>query len=380
MTMLGTLVNTGSRLLDMPVLGNDLGDYGVAASAIAIGLALVKVLQLLVMSRLKRWFGSTSYSWDDFLVATLEVNAIPALYILVVYLGLRDLHMKEAFRVGLRALAVAGITVLAIRVVMAVVKQLFNRYWTRHSDERTAAREKNLNGIVAIANIVIWILGAILLLDNLGIRVSAFVAGLGVTGIAVALAAQTILGDLFGYFVIFFDRPFEVGHAIKVDDFVGEVEHIGLKTTRLRSLGGEQIIFSNKNLTESRILNFRRMQRRRAQFGFEVDYATDPGHLRAIPGVVKSLVAGFPDTSFDRAHFKEFGRSGLLFEAVYFVETPDYGRFMDIQQEVNLGLQAEMRRLGVDFAFAARTLQVKPRNGDGNGDESKDALRPGRDY
>jgi small-conductance mechanosensitive channel len=347
------IAETTSRILDYHVFGNPVREYAECLAGILVGFLIVNVFKRFIINRLRKWSASTATSWDDLLVATLEDNAIPALYVLILYLGLRDLTMKSYLGTALRTGTTIAITVLAIRVAMAVVNHGIKNYWVSHG-QSTATAEKNLNGIITMAKIVVWILGFILLLDNLGIKVSAFVAGLGITGIAVALAAQTILGDLFSYFVIFFDQPFEVGHAIKVGDFSGEVEHIGIKTTRLRSIDGEQIIVSNKFLTDSRVQNFRRMFRRRAVFAFEVDYATATEALRGIPDTVKALLKGFPEVTLDRVHFKDFAAYGLRFEAVYFVETPDYGRYMDIQQEVNLGIHERFAASGIGFAVPVR--------------------------
>jgi small-conductance mechanosensitive channel len=347
-----------AKVIDARVAGIPVREYAICAAAIVIGALLVKLFQILVSKRLKRLAQSTPTTWDDLIVAQFEANGVPALYVLVVYMGIKDLEMKDFFLSWLRTGAVAAVTVLAVRVLLAVVDHAIKSYWRGHATERNEERERSLHGITTIAKLVVWVLGAIILLDNLGIKVSAFVAGLGITGIAVALAAQTILGDLFSYFVIFFDQPFEVGHVIKVDQFTGEVERIGLKTTRLRSVDGEQIIVSNKFLTDSRVQNFKRMVRRRAAFFFEVDYGTPDAALKAIPGMVKAALGRFPDVTFDRAHFKEFTSFGLKFECAYFVETPDHRRYLDVQQEANLALLAEFRKSGIDFAFPAGVVHV----------------------
>lgn len=352
------LVDQGRNLLDSRLFGIPAGEYAVSLGAIAIGFLVVTLFRLLVSRRLRKWFQSTPTTWDDLLVRQLEANGLPALYLLVVFLGLKDFPLNAAFQGWLRMLVVAGVTVLAVRVVLAVVDHSIRAYWRRHGAERNEQRERSLHGITTIAKLAVWIIGAIILLDNLGIKVSAFVAGLGITGIAVALAAQAILGDLFSYFVIFFDEPFEVGHVIKVDTFVGEVEHIGLKTTRLRSVDGEQIVVSNKFLTDSRVQNFKRMVRRRATFFFELHYDTGADSIRAVPALVKAAFSNFPDVTFDRAHFREFTRDGLRFEVAYFVETPDYNRYLDVQMEANLALLAGLRGAGMAFAFPPGIVHV----------------------
>jgi small-conductance mechanosensitive channel len=339
------------RLMDFRFLGNSVRELLVTLVVVLIGFALVRLFQVVVIRRLRKIFEATTTTWDDLLVVILARDVVPALYALILYLGLRDLNLKSAVREGLHSLITVAMTLLFIRMMMEVVNHSIRSYWARQGAEYTAAREKNLNGIITVVKIVVWILGFILLLDNLGIKVSAFVAGLGITGIAVALAAQAILGDLFSYFVIFFDVPFEVGHVIKVDKFLGEVEHIGLKTTRLRSPEGEQIIVSNKFLTDSRVQNFKRMDRRRVIFNVQLDQSTPAETLRAIPALIRSLFASFPDVTFERCHFREFSDTGLRIETAYLIANPDFGRSLDIQHEVNIGLQAEFLRAEISIAF-----------------------------
>ena len=196
-------------------------------------------------------------------------------------------------------------------------------------------------------------------MDNMGFEISAVVTGLGIGGIAVALAAQTILGDLFNYFVIIFDQPFKAGDFIVVDGKMGVVEKIGIKTTRITSISGEQIILSNTDLTKSRIHNYKQMERRRIEFGFGVKYSTDPEKLERIPAMVREIIEGIDGAEFDRAHFKNFGDSSLDIVVVYYVKTSDYISYMDIQQEINLAIFRKMKNEGVSFAFPSRTVYLQ---------------------
>lgn len=357
------LSETTSRFLEHRFLGNSVGEILTTMLFILLSMALVRLFQVFLIKRLKRIFAATATTWDDLLVQILETNVIPSLYVILIWLGLRDFNMKPSIRSVIDTVAVVTVTLMAVRIVLAVLKHAIHAYWDRHAADRTAAREKNLNGIVTMLQIVVWILGLILLLDNLGIKVSAFVAGLGITGIAVALAAQAILGDLFSFFVIFFDQPFEVGHNIKVDNFQGDVEHIGLKTTRLRSGDGEQIIISNKNLTDSRVQNFRRMHRRRVVFSLDVDRSAPPAALRALPDLIKAQYARFSDVTFERCHFRQFAETGLRFEIAYVLETPDFGRHVAVQHESNLGIWEELEKAGIRLAVPARMVQMRPEPG-----------------
>ncbi|MEQ8821902.1 MAG: mechanosensitive ion channel [Sumerlaeia bacterium] len=209
------------------------------------------------------------------------------------------------------------------------------------------------------ALVTLWSLILLLIFDNFGVEVGPLIAGLGVGGIAIAFALQKILGDIFCSVAIVLDRPFEVGDFIITGDHLGSVERIGIKTTRVRSLGGEQIIFPNSNLLDSRIRNYKRMRERRVVFAFGVLYATPPEKLEKIPLMVKEIVQGVEQTRFDRAHFQKFGDFSLDFEVVYYVLSPDFNIYMDIQQKINLGIFRGLTAEGVGFAFPSRTIYVE---------------------
>jgi small-conductance mechanosensitive channel len=208
-----------------------------------------------------------------------------------------------------------------------------------------------------VLRLVVWAAILLLMLDNLGVNVTALVAGLGVGGIAVALAAQNILGDLFASLSIVLDKPFVVGDFLIVGDFMGSVENVGLKTTRLRSLSGEQLVFSNTDLLGSRIRNYGRMYQRRVVFSLGVIYQTPAEKLEAIPEMIRSAIeAHGSKVRFDRAHFSSLGDSALLFEAVYYVLSADFNLHMDIQQQINLTLFGRFAAEGIEFAYPTQTV------------------------
>lgn len=194
------------------------------------------------------------------------------------------------------------------------------------------------------------------MLSNLGVNITAFIASLGVGGIAVALAAQNVLGDLFASMSIAIDKPFEVGDFIVLGSIAGTVETVGVKTTRIRSLGGEQIVMSNTELLKQTVSNYKRLQARRIVFGFGVTYSTTPEQAEAIPLIVKTIVEGSDTLRFDRAHFKAFGESSLDYEVVYIVLDAEYNVYMDQQQRINLALLQALSKEGIEFAFPTRTI------------------------
>jgi small-conductance mechanosensitive channel len=215
-----------------------------------------------------------------------------------------------------------------------------------------------------IARVVLWAVIILLVLDNLpGIQIDSLVASLGITGVAVALAVQNILGDLFASLSIALDKPFMIGDFIIIDNYMGTVEHIGLKSTRVRSLEGEQLIVSNSDMLGSRIRNFKRMNRRRVQFSLRVRHGTPADKLEAIPMLVREIVTSHLNVTFDRAHFKEIGETALVFEVVYFVEVPDYNVYMDIQQQINLELTKRFAEKEIQFAIPTQMIALDPANG-----------------
>jgi small-conductance mechanosensitive channel len=217
-------------------------------------------------------------------------------------------------------------------------------------------RERSLKGFMTLIRVVVWGLATVFLLDNLGFRISTVVAGLGIGGIAVALAAQNLLGDLFAYFVIMFDRPFEIGDFVIVGEYMGVIDRFGVKTTRISSLGGEQIIMSNKDLTDSRVRNYKRMEKRRILFRLGVTYQTPFGKLQEIPEIIAGVIRGVEYTTFDRAHFSSYGDFSLVFEVVYYVLSNDYTKYMNIQQEINFRIHEEFEKRKIEFAYPTQTL------------------------
>lgn len=209
-------------------------------------------------------------------------------------------------------------------------------------------------------NTALWAIVLLAVLSNLGFNITAFIASLGIGGIAIALAAQNILGDLFASVAIALDKPFEVGDSITTGTVNGTVEHVGMKTTRLRSPSGEQIVVSNTELLKNPLRNYRRMQTRRIEFVFGVSYATTPEQAAEIPAVVRRVVEAQPELAFDRAHFTSFGDSALNYVVVYVMQTADYGLYMDNQQAINIGLMREFAAMGVEFAFPTRTVVMAP--------------------
>lgn len=345
------------EILGRTVFGNSVQTYAKAGIAIAGGLMVIWLVKTIVLRRLKKWAEKTDTAIDDFVILAVDKYLVPILYFGIFYLGLNGLHLNPAVSKALSAGASILVAIVGIQFVNALLRfAIFKIYLKKQPDQ--ALLNNRFQSLMPAATVAIWVVGCIFLLDNLGFKISAIVAGLGIGGVAVALAASTVLADLFAYFVIMFDRPFVLGDFIILGDFMGSVEHIGIKTTRLRSLGGELLVFSNKDLTDSRVRNYKIMERRRVVFRFGVTYDTRLEQLQEIPPLVKNIIEKTPDTAFDRAHFFSYGDFSLIFEVVFYVLSADYNKYMDIQQEINFAIKREFDARGISFAFPTQTVHL----------------------
>ncbi|MBC8207032.1 MAG: mechanosensitive ion channel family protein [Kiritimatiellales bacterium] len=355
------MTNQINQLVQEKVIVANTLDQWVTASAVAVGVAVVLWLVRLIGRRLAKRELKQRLVQKTAHVVTIITGHLSYLFIvgIAVLAGSQWLNLPEAAarwrRPGLTMLLIIQIGVWLNAFLTVAVKRYEKKNFEQHAGKVTTAR-----ALVFIGRIFIFTLMLLAVLDNIpGVEVTTLITGLGIGGIAVALALQNILGDLFASLSISLDRPFAIGDFIIVDDFLGAVEHIGLKTTRIRSLGGEQLVFSNTDLLKSRIRNYKRMQQRRVPFTVGVTYQTPPSKLRKVPDIFKKQLEQFDDVHFDRAHFKAYGTYSLDFEFVYYVHTSDYNRYMDVQQAINLGLYEEFQKEGIEFAYPTRTLFVE---------------------
>jgi small-conductance mechanosensitive channel len=349
-----------NEFLDRTYFENSVAVYVTALGIFIFGIILIKIFKKIILIRLKRWAESTETTVDDFLIGSIEKSVIPLLYFGAFYLALNTLTLPDKAANIIKVIAVILATFFLIRVITSTLRYSFNTYLSRQ--EKGEEKQKQVKGITTIVTFLIWTVGFLFLLDNLGFEIGAVIAGLGIGGIAIALAAQTILGDLFSYFVIFFDRPFEIGDFIIVGDKIGAVEYIGIKTTRIRSLSGEQLVFSNTDLTNSRLHNYKKMERRRVVFKLGVIYQTPFEKLETISKLVKEIIDDQENATFDRGHFASYGDFSLNFEFVYYVHSADYNQYMDIQQSINLRIYREFESREIEFAYPTQTIFLNKEN------------------
>jgi len=343
-----------------PFLQKMIGDNKVLDYVIVLGWMLLvwvmlKLFKKYLIRYLQHLTGKTNNQFDDQLVIAAEKFVIPYLYLFINYSIITTLNFSQKIQHVLSA-ALSVITIYyAVRLINYLMHSLVLLYM--HLKNEPPIRIKQLNGLLVLVKVLIWGAGFIMLLDNLGYNVTTIIAGLGVGGIAIALAAQNILSDLFSYLVIFFDKPFEVGDFIVVGTTSGVIERIGIKTSHLRSLDGQQLVMPNAELVKSTIHNFKRMERRRVVNSIGVTYQTSKQHLEAIPGLLKDIITAAGAT-FDRAHLKSFGDFAILFEYVFYIESPDYVLYMNTVQAINLSLFEAFEQRGIEFAYPSQTIYL----------------------
>jgi small-conductance mechanosensitive channel len=343
------------EFLDITYYGNTVQQWAIAFLSAAALLVILRVLSHFIIGRLKALAERTTTEWDDLVTSTLARTKVIFLAVLAVYAGSLALVLPELARTVLTKVMIIVFMVQGGIWLTAAISFWLDRYRQRQLAEDPAATT-TVTALGFIVKLLTWSIILLLVLDNLGVDITTLVAGLGVGGIAVALAVQNILGDLFASLSIVLDKPFVLGDFLIIDNFLGSVEHIGLKTTRMRSLSGEQLVFSNTDLLGSRIRNYGRMYERRVVFTIGVTYQTPREKLERIPGMIRQAIEAQEKTRFDRSHFKSYGDFSLNFETVYYVLVPDYNTYMDIQQAVNLNIHEQFERESIEFAYPTQTL------------------------
>lgn len=335
-------------------------DVMLAVAVFVFVLSAALVAKAVLSRQLRRWSERSRYDFLGNLAQVIGATRMPFIVGIALLAGVSQLTLTVRQEKWLNyawiVVLVSQVALWSNRVVTVAVERAFERQRTTNP---AAATHLMLAGLVA--RIVLWSVATLVALDNLGFNITTLMASLGIGGIAIALAVQNILGDIFSSVSIALDKPFVIGDFIAVDSYMGTVEYVGMKTTRLRGLGGEQIIFSNNELLKNRIRNYKRMQERRVQFEFGLSYGTPAEQVRLLPDLLREMVtSGQLQTRFDRAHFKGYGDSALLFEVVYYVLSPDYNIYMDIQQSINLALLDCVAKRDMSFAHPVRVLRIAP--------------------
>lgn len=347
------------EFLNYTFYGNSVKEWGLFLILVLVQIVVLVYIKRLIHIKLEKFAEQTKTSIDDTLVGLLEKTKLVFLLVMAVFFASKILRLTQDVNDFLYQAMVFFLLMQVAVWANQLISIFLHRYHRIKIQQDNASARASISAISFITKLLVWMLIIVLMLDNLGFNIKTLVAGLGVSGIAIALATQNILSDVFASFLIVLDKPFVIGDYIIVDSYMGTVEYIGLKTTRIRSLSGEQLIFANSDLLKSRIKNYKRMSERRIVFSFGVIYQTSAEQLEQIPGMVREIVEAQQLTRFDRCHFKSYGASSLDFETVYYVLDADYSRYMDIQEKINLALFRKFEENGLEFAYPTQTLFIE---------------------
>lgn len=346
------------EFLEKIILGNSLFQWLFAAAIVIFTTFVLWLVTRMVGRRLAKIGSRTETPWDDIAAAAIKKTKILFIFIVGLYFGAFFLELPERIRIILE-----NFTIIALLIQTGIWGLVIIAYLIEHYRQRAVAKNPaavtTVNLIGFVSKIILWSIVVLLAFDNLGVDITAMIAGLGIGGIAIALAVQNILSDLFASLSIMVDKPFEAGDFLIINEYLGSVEHIGLKTTRLRSLSGEQLVFSNSDLLNSRIRNYGRMFERRVVFTIGVTYDTPREKLMRIPGIIREAIEAQDKTRFDRSHFMKYGDYSLDFETVYYVLSPEYNVYMDIQQAINFMIHERFEQENIEFAYPTQKLFVE---------------------
>jgi small-conductance mechanosensitive channel len=352
----------GLEVLENTLLSNTYGEWIIAIGSVVLAVVVLRALQGIARRRLARLAARTRTRWDDYLVEMIANTKMLFWLFGGILIASFVLELPESVYSAIRNTFLIALLVQSGIWVGVLINCVLHDYREKTLEKNPA--DVTTLGLIALAGrIIVWSVVVLLILENLGVDITALVAGLGIGGVAVALALQNILGDLFASLSIVLDKPFVVGDFLMVGDLLGSVEKVGLKTTRLRSLSGEQLVFSNNDLLSSRIRNFGRMFERRVVFNLGVTYQTPREKLQIIPSIVRQAIESEENTRFDRSHFSKYADFSLNFESVYYVLSADYNQYMDIQQSIYLAIHERFEEEGIEFAYPTQTLFVSSQDG-----------------
>lgn len=342
--------------LEYKFLNLTLQEWLIALLITAISYLVISSVWRTLVRRFTDFSVHSQSKFDDLILEVMRTTHRLTFALFAFLIGMHFLDLSEKW---LNRLDHLTFVVIGIQIAVWV-----NRGVDIWQQGKRVAKDGDTDNVV-ITTMLSWILKTIVwsilllsILANIGVNITAFIASLGIGGVALALAVQNILSDLFASLAIGLDKPFVIGDFIIFGDVLGTVEKVGLKTTHIRALSGQQIVIGNTELLKNTIHNYKRMAQRRIVFKFGITYDTPPDKVEQVPGVVKKAVESLQKTRFDRAHFMAFGDSSLDFEVVYFVLESDYNLYMDVQQAINLQIMRELQGLDIQFAFPTRTLHL----------------------
>jgi small-conductance mechanosensitive channel len=338
---------------------NSTKDYVLSLGVFIFLFALFKLFDGSLIYFFKKYAKKSKNNIDDFVVSFFEKVSWFFYLFLALYFATLFIKIPSKIEKFLGVLLISFILYYVCRGISNIINQIIDIQINKNKKEKGVENSSIIKLFGSIGKVIIYLVALLMFLSNLGIEITPLIASLGVAGIAIALALQNVLGDLFSAFSIFFDKPFTEGDFIIIGNDMGVIHKIGMKSTRITTLQGQELIVPNTEMTNIRINNFGKMQKRRVVFGFGVEYDTPTKKLEKVKKIVQKIIKETKKAELDRVHFKNFGDSALNFEVVYYIATADYNEYMDTQEEINLKLKKEFEKQGIVFAFPTQTIHLK---------------------
>jgi small-conductance mechanosensitive channel len=344
------------EFLGIKVAGNTLLDWGIAVIAFLVTFTVLPLLKSYLLRLARRPSHPSEFGLVQLLLRLIPRTKLLFMWVLAVNVAERFLDLSRRIEQVLHVLILVGIWFQIGLWAMTTVEFLLERQRRRRGSDSGVS--SSLGIVNFFARIMIWSLVSLLALDNLGINITALVAGLGIGGVAIALAVQTILGDLLASLSITLDKPFSVGDGLSIDNLSGTVEQISIRSTRLRSVDGEQIILSNADILKSRVKNYGRMRERRGVISLAISQATPLAKVRNVIVIIEQAVRAQKNVRFERVFFKEISPASFNFESTYFVVDGKYDTLVAAQQDINFRILEAFANEAIEFAAAAPVIRV----------------------
>lgn len=345
-----------SQILEYNFAGNAPERYFIALGVFAITIILIKLFKSVIVKKIRRIGEERDLETVETFVKIVNLLKWPFYLCFSLWMGSRFIYLSDQVNQYFSYI----LLIVAVYYMARILQALIDVGVTVLSEKERNGKKGMDRSIVSLLGraikIILWIVIGLMLLQGLGFKVTTLIAGLGIGGIAIAFALQGILTDVFSCFSIYFDKPFETGDFIAIGKDTGMVKKIGIQSTRIQTLQGEELVVPNKELVEKSIKNYRKMKKRRIEFSFGVVYDTSVQKLEKIPNLVKDVIKGIESIEIDRVHFAQLGESALIFKVVYYMLIPDYNFYMDVQQKINLALMKKLEEEGIDFAYPTQTI------------------------
>jgi len=350
-------------LLQTNIFDIRLQTYLLVIASVVLTFVIIRLIRVVALSRFEAMAKKTQTSIDDTFIQQIESVGFLFYFVLSVYIPLFYIQSTENSLPDLFFRTVTTITVLVLSFYIAQIAAAFVSHTIgKIIEKRTGKVTEADESVLALLSLglkgVVWLIAIIAIFNIFAVDLTGLVAGLGVGGLVVAFAIQNVLADLFSSLSIYIDKPFKPGDFIIVGNMMGTVKKVGIKSTRIASLDGEEIVMSNRQLTDAEIHNYDRMRRRRVAFKIRFPYNTNPKKLAKIPSIIQAIIQSQEKATFDRCHVFEFDSSSINAEIVYYIQSGDYTIFMDTQQAIVLALVGIFAEQKIEFAFPTQTIHL----------------------